>query len=85
MVGTGHGRGVHWSSKAVRVVLEAVEGRISTVQNCHIARMMKLRFDAMIFGRFCWGFEKMMVPSSVKEVFRGRFRTYWFSLLKVSM
>ena len=37
-VGTGHGQGVHWSSKAVRVVLEALEWITNTVQDCHIAK-----------------------------------------------
>ena len=34
----GRGQGVHWSSKVVRVVLGAVEGRINTVQDCHIVK-----------------------------------------------
>ena len=33
MVGKGRGNGVYWSSKAVKVVLEAVEGRTNTLHN----------------------------------------------------
>ena len=36
-------QGVHWNSKAVRVVLGAVEGRICTLEDCHISRKDELR------------------------------------------
>ena len=84
-VWTGHGQGLHWSRKVVRVVLEAVEGRINTAKDCRIVRQMKLRHYVIDFGRFSWGFEKMLVPSLVKVVFRAGFMTYHCSLLKVSM
>ena len=37
-VGTGHGTGGHWNSKAVRIVPEAIEGRISTVQDSKFSK-----------------------------------------------
>ena len=52
MVGTGRGQGVHWRSEAVRVVLEAIEGRTNTLQDCHIVKKDELRYDVMVFGRF---------------------------------
>ena len=36
MVETGRGQGMHWSSKVVRVVLEVVQGSISTLKACHM-------------------------------------------------
>lgn len=36
-------QGVHWNSKAVRVVLGAVEGRIYTLEDYHISRKDQLR------------------------------------------
>ena len=36
-------QGVHWNSKAVRVVLGAVEARIYTLEDCDISRKDELR------------------------------------------
>ena len=38
MVGKVRGEGNHWSSKVVSAVLEAVEGRTNTLQDCQILR-----------------------------------------------
>ena len=81
MVGIRHGQGVHWSSKAMRVVPEAVEGKINTLQDCHIIRMMKLPYDVMLFGSISSGFEKMLVPYLAQVAFRACLRTYYCSLL----
>ena len=40
MIETGREQDTHWRSKAVRVVLEAVEGRVNTPQDCLIIRKM---------------------------------------------
>ena len=48
MVETGREKCVHWSSKAVRFVLEAVEGRINILHDFHIVRKM----NYVIFNLF---------------------------------
>ena len=62
MVGTGHGQGFHWSSKAIRVVLVAVERRISTLKDSHILRKTTLFYDVMVFGRFWQRIQKDAGP-----------------------
>ena len=54
MVGRGHGKGVHGSSKAVRDVLEAVEGKENIAHDCQVVRTMKLSHDITVSGRFRW-------------------------------
>ena len=52
MVGTGRGKGVHWSSKAVRAMLEATEGRINILKDYHIIGKMNYVTTSWFFVFF---------------------------------
>ena len=78
MVKTWCGQDVLRSRKVVRAMPEDVGGGVGTLQECHIAAKTNYVVTSRFFQPFCWGFETMLDPSSVKVVFRACFRTFHF-------
>ena len=79
MVGTRYGESVHWSSKAVSVVLETVVGRVITLHLLPHRKKNELRCDVMIGSgsvlKKSEGFENDRLWKTAEARLRVCFRT----------